>query len=61
MNVDKIDHREYAVMLCECVCSLKLLYSLTSSNIMMSKRINYSGKIVGYLFVLYFCSIIYIV
>ena len=45
---------EHAVMLCECVCSFKLLYSLTSSIIMMSKRINYSGKIVGYLFVLYF-------
>ena len=47
-------------MLCECVCSFKLLYSLTSSIIMMSKRINYSGKIVGYLFVHYYV-IIYIV
>ena len=28
----------------------KLLYRFTSSIIMMSKRINYSGKIVGYLF-----------
>ena len=40
---------------CANVCiAFKLLYSLTSSIIMMSKRINYSGKIVGYLFVLYF-------
>ena len=45
--------REYTVMLCECVYSFKL-YSLTSSIIMMSKSINYSGKIVGYLFVLFF-------
>ena len=42
-------------MLCECMC--KLLYSLTSRIIMLSKRINYSGKIIGYLFV----RIIYIV
>ena len=45
--------REYTVMLCECVYSFKL-YSMTSSIIMMSKSINYSGTIVGYLFVLYF-------
>ena len=40
-------------MLCECMYSFKLLYSLTSSIIMVSKRINHSGQIVGYLFVLY--------
>ena len=35
----------YAVMLCECVSCFKFLYSLTSSIIMMSKKINYSGSV----------------
>ena len=37
-------------MFFECVYRFKLLYSLTSSIIMMSKWINYSGILVGYLF-----------